>query len=115
MFLPGESQGRGSLVGCRLWGRTESDPTEATQQQQQQQQNIDAGSLITVRVPRTWGCHDCSVAKESTYSAGDTGNVSLTPGSVRSPGGGKWQPIPVFLPEKSHGRRSLEGRSRWGR
>ena len=30
VFLPGESQGRGSLVGCRLWGRTESDTTEAT-------------------------------------------------------------------------------------
>ena len=29
-FLPGESQGRGSLVGCRLWSRTESDTTEAT-------------------------------------------------------------------------------------
>ena len=28
--LPGESQGRGSLVGFRLWGRTESDTTEAT-------------------------------------------------------------------------------------
>ena len=28
-------QGRGSLVGCHLWGRTESDTTEATQQQQQ--------------------------------------------------------------------------------
>ena len=28
--------GTGSLVGCRLWGRTESDTTEATQQQQQQ-------------------------------------------------------------------------------
>ena len=27
-FLPGESQGPGSLVGCRLWGRTESDTTE---------------------------------------------------------------------------------------
>ena len=26
----GESQGRQSLVGCRLWGRTESDTTEAT-------------------------------------------------------------------------------------
>ena len=37
-FLPGESQGRGSLVGCRLWGRTESDTTDVTQQQQQQQQ-----------------------------------------------------------------------------
>ena len=30
VFLPGESQGCGSLVGCRLWGRTESDTTEAT-------------------------------------------------------------------------------------
>ena len=30
VFLPGESQGRGSLVGCRLWGRRESDTTEAT-------------------------------------------------------------------------------------
>ena len=30
VFLPGESQGLGSLVGCRLWGRTESDTTEAT-------------------------------------------------------------------------------------
>ena len=30
VFLPGESQGRGSLVGCRLWGRTESDMTEVT-------------------------------------------------------------------------------------
>ena len=27
--------GPGSLVGCRLWGRTESGVTEATQQQQQ--------------------------------------------------------------------------------
>ena len=30
VFFPGESQGRGSLVGCRLWGRTESDTTEVT-------------------------------------------------------------------------------------
>ena len=30
VFLPGESQGRGSLVGCCLWGRTESDTIEAT-------------------------------------------------------------------------------------
>ena len=35
VFLPGESQGWGSLVGCRLWGCTESDTTETTQQQQQ--------------------------------------------------------------------------------
>ena len=30
-MLPGESQGRGSLAGCRLWGRTESHTTEATE------------------------------------------------------------------------------------
>ena len=35
VFLPGESQGWGSLVGCRLWGCTESDTTEVTWQQQQ--------------------------------------------------------------------------------
>ena len=34
VFLPGESQGWGSLVGCCLWGRTESDMTEVTSQQQ---------------------------------------------------------------------------------
>ena len=30
VFLPGESQVQGSLVGCCLWGHTESDMTKAT-------------------------------------------------------------------------------------
>ena len=30
VFLPGESQGRQSLVGSHLWGCTELDMTEAT-------------------------------------------------------------------------------------
>ena len=30
VFLPGESQGWGSLVGCHLWGHTELDTTKAT-------------------------------------------------------------------------------------
>ena len=30
VFLPGEFQGWGSLVGCRLWGLEELDMTEAT-------------------------------------------------------------------------------------
>ena len=38
VFLPGESQGQGSLVGCHLWCGTESDTTEATEPQQHQQQ-----------------------------------------------------------------------------
>ena len=35
VFLPGESQGRGSLVGCCLWGRTELDTIGVTWQQRQ--------------------------------------------------------------------------------
>ena len=30
VLLPGESPGRGSLVGCCLWGYTESDTTKTT-------------------------------------------------------------------------------------
>ena len=30
VFLPGESQGPGSLVSCHLWGRTELDTTDVT-------------------------------------------------------------------------------------
>ena len=47
--LPGESQGGGSLVGCRLWGRTESDTTETTWQQQQQQHAVTCELLLIVQ------------------------------------------------------------------
>ena len=43
VFSPGESQGRRSLVGCHLWGRTELDMTEATWQQQQQVLEVPEG------------------------------------------------------------------------
>ena len=36
VFLPGESQGQRSQVGCHLQGRTKSDTTEATKHQQQE-------------------------------------------------------------------------------
>ena len=51
-------------------------------------------------------------SKESTCQAGDMDSI---PGLGRSPGEGKWQPTPVFLPGKSHGQRSLLGYSPWGR
>ena len=40
VFLPGESQGRRSLVGCHLWGRTELGTTEMNYQQQQQAERL---------------------------------------------------------------------------
>ena len=50
MFLPGESQGQGSLVGFRLWGHTESDTTEVTQQQQQQ--TLGCKAPLSMGLPR---------------------------------------------------------------
>ena len=59
VFLPGEFQGQRSLVGCHLWGCTESDTTEATWRQQQQQQppNHQADQwqtwdLILIQMPK---------------------------------------------------------------
>ena len=49
VFLAGESQGRRSLVGCRLWGHTESDTTEATQQQQQQGKSLGHSSMTKIK------------------------------------------------------------------
>ena len=77
MFLPGESQGQGSLVGFRLWGRTESDMTEATQQQQQQQ-------LYVFTFPGG------SAGKESACNAGELRSI---PGLGRSPGEGNGNPL----------------------
>ena len=46
VFLPGESQGRRSRVGCHLWGRTESDTTEMTEHHQQQQILESRGKFV---------------------------------------------------------------------
>ena len=40
---------------------------------------------------------------------------SFDPWVGKIPGGGKWQPTPVLVPEQSHGQRSLAGDSPWGR
>ena len=47
VFLPGESQGQGSLVGCYLWDRTQSDTTEATEQQQQHPNWVSSTGLYS--------------------------------------------------------------------
>ena len=47
------------------------------------------------------------VVKNPLANAGDARDVGSIPGSGRSPG--LWQPTLVFLPEKSHGQRSLAG------
>ena len=51
-----------------------------------------------------------SDGKESACNAGDPGSIPL--GKI--PWRRKWKPTPVFLPEESHGQRSLAGYSPWG-
>ena len=62
VFLPGESQGQGNLVGCCLWGLTESNTTEATKQQ-----------------ARTWKCSWTKynqLNKDNSLQLGDQKNRS---------------------------------------
>ena len=47
------------------------------------------------------GFPDGSTGKETTCNAGDTEDL----GSIY--GLGEWHPTPIFLPENSHGQRSM--------
>ena len=81
VFLPGESQGRGSLVGCRLWGHTVGH---------------DWSDLAAVPhkytrypIPALLGASQVAlVIKNSPANAGDTRDTSAISESWRSPGGG---------------------------
>ena len=42
-----------------------------------------------------------SAGEDSAHNAGDTEDMGLIHGLKRSPGGGKWQSTPVFLPGES--------------
>src|SRR5574341_1531429 len=51
VFLPGESQGRGSLVGCRLWGLEESDTTEQLHFHALEKEMATHSSVLAWRIP----------------------------------------------------------------
>ena len=54
------------------------------------------------------------MVKNSPANARERRDAGLIPGSRGSPGGGAWQPSPVFLPGESHGQRCLAGYSPQG-
>ena len=66
------------------------------------------GSLRNSGKAGTWR----AVGKASACNEGDPGSI---PGSGRFPWRRKWLPIPVFLPGKYHGQRSLVQYSPWRR
>ena len=92
VFLPGESQGWWSLVGCCLWVLTELDITEVTYQQQ--------ATLVAQMVK------NLPVMPE---------RPGFNPWAEKIPWRRVWQPTAVFLPGEFHGQRSLEGYSPWVR
>ena len=61
----------------------------------------------------SWASQVAPVVKNPPANAGDIRDVGSIPGSGRFPWRRAWQPTPVFLPEESHGQRSLVGYSLW--
>ena len=66
--------------------------------------------MLWQKLPSSGG----AVVKNPTIDAGDARDSGSIPESGRSPWSRKWQPIPVSLPRKFHGQRSLAGYSPWG-
>ena len=90
VLLPGKFHGRRSLIGYSPWDRRVSDMTERL--------HFVLLSLVAqlIKNPPTM---------RETW---------VQPWVGKIPWRRKWQPIPVFLPGKFHGLRSLVGYSSWG-
>ena len=61
-----------------------------------------------------WGLPKWHSGKESACQCQRGKRLEFSPWVWKIPCRRKWQPIPVFLPGKFHGQRSLEGYSPWG-
>ena len=89
VFLPGESQGRRSLVGCCLWGVAQSR-TWLKQLSSSGREGRDAGPDFNAGLSTTWGFSGGSDGKESACNVGDLGSI---PGLGRSSRDGNRYPL----------------------
>ena len=87
----GESQGRGSLVGCHLWGRT-SWTRQAISSSSSTGMCMVSHLYIRYRASQV-----ALVVKNLPANAGDIRDKGLIPGSGRSPGGGHGNPLSYCL------------------
>ena len=117
VLLPGKSHGRRSLVGCSPWGREESDMTERLHFQfslscigKGNGNPLQCSCLENPRDGGAWWAAVYGVAQSRTrlkqLSSSSRRRVRLEKAMTTHS---------VFLPGKSHGRRSLLGDSPWGR
>ena len=63
---------------------------------------------------KPWGFPGGTSRKELVCQCRRHKKCRFDPWVGKVPWRGKWQPTAVFLPEKSHGQRSLAGYSPWG-
>ena len=114
VFLLGESQGRGSLVGCHLWGHTESDKTEVISSSSiflqhpfiRTKSDCFQSNLYSI-YDHVYGFPDVWDGKEFACNAGDLGLIPRLGGYLGE--GREWLSTPVFLPGEFHEQRILVG------
>ena len=119
VFLPGESQGRGSLVGCRLRGCTESDTTDATAAAVAAARRATRGNSVFIFTALLglhlrpddlrWDSHLTGLGfpggasgKEPACQCRRHKRRGFHPCVGKTPQRRAWQPTPVFLPGESH-------------
>ena len=100
VFLPGESQVWGSLVGCRLWGHTES--------------GTRLKRLSSISSTHNLGFPGGGSPEETACQCRSHKRHWFDPWVGKIPWRRAWQPTPLFLPGESHRQRSLAGYSSWG-
>ena len=82
VFLPGQSQEQRSLVGCCLWGRTESDTAEATWHACIGEGNGNPRQCFCLENPRNrgaWSAAICEVTQSQTQSTRLSSSSSCIP------------------------------------
>ena len=124
VFLPGESQGQGSLVGCCLWGphRVGHDWSDLAAAGRKVQNSC----TMIYTIPYCWALRLCPLfsmtynvvmnifpsdanGKEPACQCRRHKRYWFDPWVGKIPWRRAWQPTPVFLPGESHGQRSPAG------
>ena len=95
----GDDEGHRSLTCCSPWGHKELDTT---------------WWLNNSNNIYSYGFQGGSVVKESACQVGRHRRLGFDPLVRKTPWRRKWQPMPIFLPVKSHWQRSLMSHGPWG-
>ena len=113
-----------NLACCSTWGRKELDMAKGrnnnnryrlvlSSRDTEKRQGKDKENTYEVII--TGGLLRWCSGKESAYQCRRHKRCGFDPWVWKIPWSSKWQPAPIFLPEKFHGQRSLVGYSLWGR